>query len=180
VTIRAFVALELDEPTRDAFLRLQRDLEKTAPRGMRMVAAEALHVTLKFFGEIDPSIVSPLTSVLAPRATRVPSSARIAELSAFPRPTRALVAIASLEDATGGFKAMARSFDDLAEPHGIPRETRPFHPHITLARAKGPLDARAWLGSVRLPEAPARFSALVFFRSDHGAYTPLARWPLDD
>jgi 2'-5' RNA ligase len=53
-----------------------------------------------------------------------------------------------MHDEGGAAARLAAAVDARAAPLGVPAETRPFRPHVTLARAKAPLDARRWLSAV--------------------------------
>jgi 2'-5' RNA ligase len=181
--IRAFVALEIDEPTRDRFARLQAKLEPELPRGVRLVAPATLHVTLKFLGSIDEETAVPaLAAVLEPLVPRLPRSARVRELGAFPRPAKASVVIASLDDPAGDAEYAAAVLDAAAEPLGVPRDGRAFHAHLTLARAKHPTDVRAALAKVPVPAEPAAFVAATLMKSVTAptgpVYSPIVRFVL--
>jgi 2'-5' RNA ligase len=180
--VRAFVGLELADDTRAAFARLRQKLERTAPPGVRLTTVEAMHVTLKFLGSIDEELVPPLAAEIEPHAARLPHSARVTGLGAFPRASQARILIAKLADEEGTLAAVAGSLDEIAERRGIAREARAFRPHLTLGRSKEAIDARPWLRSVTTLEEQADFAALVVYRSDASAegsrYTSLARWPI--
>ncbi|MBW2665172.1 MAG: hypothetical protein JRE13_02680, partial [Deltaproteobacteria bacterium] len=61
--IRSFIAIELDDATRRAIAAAIREL-RNGPGGdhIRWVRPEALHVTLRFLGDIDPARVPALTA----------------------------------------------------------------------------------------------------------------------
>ena len=109
--------------------------------GMRQVVMANLHVTLHFLGSVDASRldeVRALASRLPPDRLSIP----VRELTGFPKPARARVLVARLDDAEEHLLAWQA---ELAErwPTG---ETRRFDPHVTVARSRQP---------VRLPELPA-------------------------
>jgi RNA 2',3'-cyclic 3'-phosphodiesterase len=178
VTVRAFVALDVDDASRGTLARLCAKLEVDAPRGLRFCAPGTLHVTMKFLGSVDDALLGPLGEGLSASAARAPSLARVTSLGAFPSEARASVLIAHLADPDGALARVASALDGLAEPLGVAREARDFRPHVTLARAKQPLDVRALLAAVPPPLAAIRFRALVLFRSEAlpagPRYTPLA------
>jgi 2'-5' RNA ligase len=45
------------------------------------------------------------------------------------------------EDGTEATKALARDLEEACQAAGFPGEKRTYHPHLTLARSKGPLPA---------------------------------------
>jgi 2'-5' RNA ligase len=100
--------------------------------GLRWMPSESWHITLQYLGNSDPEQYECLLARLAEVHSRsVP--VHLAELGVFDRagvffadvsPTPELVSLA-------GRVASATSLC------GFVPEVRPFHPHITLARAKG-------------------------------------------
>jgi 2'-5' RNA ligase len=102
-------------------------------------------------------------------------------LGAFPSPARAQVVVAHVGDPAGDVGALARDADAAAAEAGVERETRPFRPHITLARPLRKVDARAWLDREIPGGDPIRPTRVTLFRSDlapnGSVYVPLARFP---
>jgi len=184
VTVRAFFALELTEPTRAAFGRITEKLETRAPRGVRFEAHARFHVTLKFLGSIEDVVVSALAAPLVSLGTGAPTQAHAKSLVTFPSAARARVVAVELEDSDGALAVLVHALEALAAQHGIAGEERAFRPHVTLARTKAPLDARAWLASHVLPDDPVRFAALVLYKSETlpegPLYKPIARAPLGE
>ena len=59
--IRAFFAIDLEESSREAVCDVLAALRASAGGdGVRWVRREALHVTLRFLGDIEPAQVEPL------------------------------------------------------------------------------------------------------------------------
>ncbi len=82
--MRLFIAVNLPAAVRDAIYADAEPL-RAATNAIRWVSPAALHVTLKFLGEQDESLVAPLRDVLE---TVVPThaaiSVRTTEVGAFP------------------------------------------------------------------------------------------------
>lgn len=139
---RTFLALPLPAPARDALADLRAALPPP-PRGLRWAALAQAHLTLVFLGDLDDAALAEVRV----RARAVAADARgfeadLAGVGAFPSPARARVAWAGWRT---GATAVTALQAELAAALDRPRDPRPFTPHVTLARARDPVDARAWL-----------------------------------
>jgi len=182
--MRAFVACNLDvesvrriTATRDA-LRAHAHAPKA-----RWVPPTKMHVTLKFYGDIDVGLAPALRDALAPLAPGArPIRLGWDALSAFPSVEEARVVVALLSDAEGDLARLLAAIEESSRKLGFDAETRPFRPHVTLARPAAKLDARAWLSEAKLPVGPALVTELVLYRSDFNApgqeYSALARFAM--
>jgi 2'-5' RNA ligase len=175
---RAFVAIELDAPLREALADLQ---ERLRPRlgGIRLVRPEGIHLTLRFLGDTSPTQIETLRPRLAAAAVDCPAApARVAGLGTFPERGSPRVLWLGLE-VPPPILGLQLACERAARTAGFDREERPFRAHLTLGR---------WRERVARPDLPAadlgstRLDTLVLFRSDlrsNGAvYTPLVRFPL--
>jgi 2'-5' RNA ligase len=98
-----------------------------------------LHITTKFIGEWPAGRLDELKRALEP--VRAPGDLRIAirGIGWFPNPHHPRVLYAGIS-APDGLAGLARDTDAACAALGVPREERMFHPHLTLARLKGPAD----------------------------------------
>jgi 2'-5' RNA ligase len=138
--MRLFLAINIPQSVRDAIYCDAAPL-RTATTGVRWVASTGLHVTLKFLGERDEGIVPEVKSALESVAKRhVPVSVETTGVGAFPNFRRPRVVWLGM---TGerALQALARDIDQALSALGIPREARPFQPHLTLGRVKSELSA---------------------------------------
>lgn len=108
---------------------------------VRWVKPEAMHVTLKFLGEVaadrQPELCVALRrAAAASRAVTV----TIAEFGAFPDARRPRVLWVGVSPEPG-LELLQHHVEQAFGPLGFPPEGRPFRPHLTLARAER--DARA-------------------------------------
>ncbi len=153
--IRTFVAVELSADLREALTRVQSQLRKglqskssSDPR-IQWVKPDGIHLTLKFLGEIAESLVEDIRTALTPAVSRFPRfRVEIQGLGGFPdlRAPRVLwvgvtgpgVRTQPDEGTEPGnpLVHLARTIDQVLEPLGFAPETKPFHPHLTLARIK--------------------------------------------
>ena len=167
--MRCFVAVELDPALRRPLVGLlRRQLPRT--RDVRWCTEQQLHVTLKFLGEVSDGQLSAVCDVVAAAAEFVqPFSVRLSGLGCFPTVRNPRVLWCGVEDESDGCARWVELADPLFEDLGFPRETRRFHPHITLGRSKSPAGGdvmRRVLEEVSAPATPAMtVEQLVVFES---------------
>lgn len=141
--MRLFVALEIPEHLRDELDRRARALRGELPRA-RWVKPQAMHLTLSFLGETGEDRLAGLDRELAAACATVgPIGLRLQETGAFPPRGKARVLWAGLAGDDGRPSApLARLHAAVAaaveRAAGVAPETRPFHPHLTLARCSPP------------------------------------------
>lgn len=167
--MRAFFAIELDDATRDAILRFIR-AESARLRAARWCTPAQLHVTLKFVGEVDDRVVPELVAIgRAACAALPPFELRVGGLGGFPTPRRPRVLWIGVEDASLSGRRWLTEAEPRLTALGIPAETRPFQPHLTLARSRDPAGSAAlgaWLAAADAPPARVvRVAHLTLFES---------------
>lgn len=143
--VREFVALMLDAETA-ARLRA-RVLPELEPlrADLRLYDERDLHVTLGFLGTLEPGVAEPLAAALAPALGERPAPRlRLGRPGAFPDRGRPRVLWAGVEELHGGgdLAALARVVRAVCAEHGLQLDRRPFRPHVTLARVRGPARGR--------------------------------------
>jgi 2'-5' RNA ligase len=132
--MRIFVGIDLDSDTRSRISRLVEAVEGFAPDA-RWTPPESLHITLKFIGEQTPEHVEAITK----RLRRVGSAAfemRVRGYGFFPTTKSPRVFWIGIH-AGPQLTELAYTIDTATAELGIPREDRPYSPHLTLARAGG-------------------------------------------
>jgi 2'-5' RNA ligase len=132
--LRVFLALDIPEEVRHALGCLISKLERTC-RGARWVRATGLHVTLKFIGEAQPEIVERIQAELATIRLAASVEMTFRDVGFFPNERHPRVFWVGIS-ATPNLAELAGEIERHLEPLGIPREQRPFRPHLTLARFK--------------------------------------------
>ncbi len=182
--MRVFLALELPDGVKEAMVRL---LESLRPelRGWRWVEAGSGHLTLRFLGEVAGEILDahrPRWRAAVERAQ--PFRFRIGGLGVFPDASRPRVLWAGVREVEpeGAFSALARELEATARELGFAPETRPFHPHLTLARARRGARPQAPRPGTACELGVVEATRVTLFESHlspAGArYTPLAHFPL--
>ena len=184
--MRLFIAINLAPETRDAIYADAEPL-RAATRGVRWVAANALHITVKFLGEQDESVVDDIRAALGPiGGVHAAATVTTTEVGAFPNFRRPRVVWLGMTG-EAAMRALARDVDSALVPLGIPAEARPFQAHLTLGRVKGELQPReaaalaAAAGEPRVARA-VPVQAVDLMRSELGPggsrYTVVASVPL--
>src|SRR6266478_3552667 len=130
--MRIFIGIDLDPEVRSRIERFLEGVEGFAPDA-RWMRPESLHITLKFIGEQTPEQVEAITE----RLRRVETSGfeiHLAGYGFFPTAKAPRVFWIGIH-AGPQLSELAEYIDVAAAELGIPREDRPFSPHLTLARA---------------------------------------------
>ncbi|MCB0219477.1 MAG: RNA 2',3'-cyclic phosphodiesterase, partial [Chrysiogenetes bacterium] len=142
-TFRAFIAVELPPAARAFLVRVQEylvkgGLEKELGREGRPVWSrpETLHLTLRFLGDITEKQAKQVAAAMdATGAAQAGFALRVAGIGGAPKPRAPRVLWAELQE-SAGLMALEAALSDRLEALGFARETRPWHPHLTLARVK--------------------------------------------
>lgn len=127
-----------------------------------------LHLTLKFLGNVPVADI-PKVSNAVKRVTK-PLSAfavTVSECGSFP--PRGRPGVLWLGTQASGLQALHAAIDQELDAAGFPRESRPFHPHLTIARLRQPQGARRMTDLHKsLGFAPIAFavSEVVVFKSE--------------
>lgn len=136
--IRVFCAVELPDEVR---LRAANHMtvlrQAVANSSAKWERPEKLHITLKFLGEIQPSRLADFIKATADTATKVqPFELTVETTGAFPPRGNPRVLWLGLTDSSGRLGQLQKHLEDDCFRAGWARETRLFHPHLTLARFK--------------------------------------------
>jgi 2'-5' RNA ligase len=183
------VAVELPGEVLEALNRLQHELQRHVPAGLRWVRPEGIHLTLKFLGETPREKVDAIQQAVK-RAVKgiAPHEVALGSLGTFGGRSSPRVLWVDLSGGTEALLRLQRQVDWDLDAIGYPSEKRPFSPHLTLARVR-PENAQQVaepLGeavrSVGVPAAtiPVRQVSLMLSKLGPGgaAYTRLESWPL--
>lgn len=129
--MRLFVGIPLPSPVIEALDSVQRSL-RGAGDGLRWSSPETWHITLQFLGECSAETSECVIERLAGiRSPRVPVALK--DTGIF---DRAGVFWAGVEVSTE-LRQLGKQVAAAIGQCGFTAEDRPYHPHVTLARAKG-------------------------------------------
>jgi RNA 2',3'-cyclic 3'-phosphodiesterase len=130
--VRTFIALELSDEIRRRIKESQEILLRCGAR-LTPVDPKSAHITLKFLGETDPTLIEPIIRALQ-SVRHAPFEIAVSGISGN-NPSRPRVIWGVVRDG-GECARLNGKVEDLLEPLGIPREERRFTPHVTLARVR--------------------------------------------
>lgn len=134
--IRTFVAIDLPESIKQDLEKLQ-SLMMTETRGIRWVKPENIHLTLKFFGNVEIGRILQIERAIEKIVRNYkPFQLTPKGCGAFPSIKNIRVIWAGLEGDLNILLDLQRNLELEFESIGFPREERAFSPHLTLGRAK--------------------------------------------
>ena len=182
--MRTFVAIDIPGEIRARIQELIEALRR-APSDVRWSRPEGLHITLKFLGDIPAETVDQVKLALQSLQPTAPGTIHIAGAGFFPNERSPRILWLGIE-AGPELGKLAASVERSLLPLGVPKEDRPFAPHLTLGRIRAS-DGLAPLRNLVKQNGPfemGSFTAAEFFlyESQPGPggsiYTKIARFPL--
>ncbi len=191
--IRAFIAVELSEPVRQAVAGFQEELAK-ARADVKWVKTANLHLTLKFLGEIQEEQLPVLQQALQDAVKEFkPFTIQLEGIGAFPKTTYPRVVWVGIQTGKEELTKLASAVEAACHSVGFPEEDRllqqaqdrSFSPHLTIGRVRSRDRLAALVKQLQTAEFQASSPTLVdhitLFQSTlspHGpTYTPLASLP---
>ena len=138
-TIRVFIALEIPPEGKQALADTIRRLQTAIPYGVRWVDPAGIHLTLKFLGNINASLVEDILKAMQCAAQDFPGKSfhlQLSGLGFFPNERQPRVLWAGIEGDLDSLKSLQEKVDEAISRLGFPREKRPFNPHLTLGRVR--------------------------------------------
>ena len=139
LSMRLFTGISLSQQVSDRLMALMDQLRPFAK--IYWTPVGNLHITSKFIGSWPDDRLHGLEDALA----RVPKTGSIkiavSQFGFLPNPHRPSAFVAGVQ-AGPVLTDLARIIGEKLEPLGCPPETRPYKPHITLARVKPDHDIR--------------------------------------
>jgi len=148
---RVFCAIELPQADRELVLQHITRVREAVPDAKASWSRDSnLHLTLKFLGEIPRSSVADISTAASQAvAGLTPFSIRLEQTGVFPKASQARVLWIGVNDFSGRLAELHARIEEEAAKVGFEKDTRSFHPHLTLARLRQPQAART-LATVHL------------------------------
>ena len=168
--MRAFIAVDLAPEIKSAVEALVRALRRKGG-DVAWVKPEAMHLTLKFLGDITEEEAGAVKALLERVAAgRLPFLLRLKGTGTFPPGGRANTRIlwAGIEE-TPELMELQSALEAECEKTGFPREDRAFHAHLTLGRVKSRDGLEPVLGELErnreIELGGMSVAALTFYKS---------------
>ena len=135
--LRSFVAIELPDEVKLALNRLEDRLKSQKPLQVKWVDPKSIHLTLQFLGNISSGRITEITAALAEAANGFSSfHLEIKGLGVFPNPRRVQVAWVGVSGEVEQLLTLQKRIQSNLSPLGFVPESRPFTPHLTVARVR--------------------------------------------
>jgi 2'-5' RNA ligase len=179
--IRSFLAIELPKPILRKIEEVQGDLRLTHA-DVRWVNPEKIHLTLKFFGNIEESRINPIFKAIEePIQNTPPFSLKVRGVGAFPQMRNPRVIWMGLVNGKEVLASLQKQIETQLEKIGFQPEDRPFHPHLTLGRMRSSRGKEELVGGMEKHREEEfgdfQIERVVLFKSDlrptGPIYTPL-------
>ncbi len=133
---RIFFAVHISEATREIFRKIKTEIPQLGD-GFRIVDADSCHVTLKFLGDTQESLIPDIIQKVEAALEEVQSSGfSAAGTGVFPNPRRPRVLWLGITEGLDELKTLAQKIDNVTAGFGFPKEEREFKAHITFGRVK--------------------------------------------
>lgn len=185
---RVFCAIDLPQNARGQLLAHIKRLREAAPHAQASWSrAESIHLTLKFFGDIEQGQVERL-SAAASRVTQrySPFQIGLGGPGIFPPRGTPRVLWIGVNDPSGQLTDLQQQFENECAREGFPKEEHAFRPHLTLARIRKPQGSRALADTHKqmgFAEMALTVSELMLIRSELSSegskYTMISRHRLE-
>lgn len=181
--MRLFAALDIPADITGALDSLINQLRPSAK--VNWSRAANLHITTKFIGEWPAGRLPEMTRALAGIPRLSPIEMEVRGAGWFPNPHNPKILFAAIH-ASAVLGQLAEETERAVSALGVARETRPYSPHLTLARIKTPVNLSGLRQAIAsLPSLEfGRFIADRFFLYESvmhpsgSVYTKLAEFPL--
>lgn len=184
--LRLFFALETPLIIREEIAALSRALRQTGA-DVRWETPDRSHCTLRFLGDTEESLLPELVEAAAPIAREAPGvRVRYGNIGAFPAMRDPRILWVGIEEPAGTLLRLRESLDGALVRLSIPREEKPFHPHVTLGRVRsrrGIDDLITAMKSTTFESPPATLKELLLIKSElrpaGSVYTTLRTFPFE-
>jgi 2'-5' RNA ligase len=165
---RLFIAIPIPEPWR-SYLADQVELLQLKLPFRKWVHPEDYHITLKFLGEATADQIYRIQSLLTCISQKTkPFDLRRERWGTFGPPAAPSVLWTGVGGDLVALKTLQQYVDQMEEI-GFPKEARPFHPHLTLARrynGKEPfVTIKTYLPEAGGPESTGSVNGIILYQT---------------
>ena len=178
--MRVFVAVDVGDAVRREAARvvsaLQMKLEaaKTPPR-VAWVKPAALHVTIRFLGEVEPADVERITPLLAPPIPLAPFEVQWRGIGTFPSNRHPRALWLGVTNGAAQLAAIEAEVSKRLTGAAVELDDRVLLPHLTLGRVKmagAGLDWPKILQSAEVKNATSFIDRVTLYQSKLSQYGP--------
>jgi RNA 2',3'-cyclic 3'-phosphodiesterase len=138
---RTFIALERNEALQGYLDGIIRQAAAELPR-LSWVRPAGIHLTLAFLGELSgPELLQAEVAAELAAQNAAPFEYRLSRPGIFGSPRQPRVLWVGIEEPSGRLQRLRQALTRELQQRGFAVDTRPFSPHLTLARCKVSLRA---------------------------------------
>jgi 2'-5' RNA ligase len=135
--IRSFIAIELPDELKLGLVQLQARLKLGKQPWVKWVEPYSIHLTLKFLGSIAVDRIGEITRAVEEAAQGIPPfHLEVGDLGVFPNLRRVQVAWVGISGEVDKLGQLQQGIESNLSRQGFAPESRPFTPHLTLARLR--------------------------------------------
>ena len=135
--VRSFIAIELPDELKLELSQLVAKLKSGEQSWVKWVDPYNIHLTLKFLGNVAVDMLDDITGALEKAAQGIaPFHLEVKELGVFPNLRRVQVAWVGISGEVDKLAQLQQHIESNLAPLGFAPESRPFVPHLTLARLR--------------------------------------------
>lgn len=134
--MRAFIAIEIPDNQKKIVWNFIQEFKKlNLP--IKWVEYENLHITLKFFGEIDEKKLAQILPVLSSISNSTKSfTMQLENFGCFPNIRNPRVLWTGVSQGTNEIISLAEQLEKNLVKFGFKKESKKYHPHLTIGRIK--------------------------------------------
>ena len=143
------ISIEVEE--RPQLIELEAQLKSGEQSWVKWVDPSGIHLTLKFLGNIAVSRIDEIISAMREAVRGIPPfELEVKEIGAFPNLRRVQVAWVGISGEVDKLGQLQQRLESNLAPLRFAPESRPFTPHLTLARLRdrASLDERQRFGQL--------------------------------
>jgi len=150
--VRSFIAIELPDEVKLGLTQLEAQLKSGKQPPVKWVNPGGIHLTLKFLGNVPTERIGSITEAMEKAARGIsPFQLEIKGLGVFPNLRRVQVVWVGISGQVDRLSQLQQRIESNLAPLGFAPESRPFTPHLTLARVHDQAS----------PDERQRFSQLI-------------------
>jgi 2'-5' RNA ligase len=180
VGARLFVAVDVGDAVRReaarviASLQMKLEAAKTPPK-ITWVKPAALHVTIRFLGEVEAAEVARIIPLLAPPIAIAPFDVQWRGIGTFPHNRHPRALWLGVINGAAQLAAIEAEISTRLTGAAVPLDDRALLPHLTLGRVKmagAGIDWPKLLQAAEVRHAVSRIERVTLYRSQLSQYGP--------
>jgi RNA 2',3'-cyclic 3'-phosphodiesterase len=164
---RLFIAIEIPGKLKQYLYDIVTDMS-IKNRGIRAIAKENIHLTLKFLGNTDVNKISKIARLISSESAVFPkfSFSTGARIEAFPQLKSARIIFIPVEEGSEKIIHFYDKLEDSLSKIKIVKDDRKFIPHLTVARIRNAIDLREEINNINIkPQKNIECTHITLFES---------------